>query len=400
MSETLNDWFNAFVDLSGVMLGRLTELPVFFVTALMLVGVTLAYLGWRLVRRWRGRPKPSWRSYFVAVAVTFVLGVIFLFDQKLAFLQRDVGELNYYVRAEAIRDNAPATTEQASSEHTSSEQASSERASSEPTSSHRLITELKLKKGLRSIFSRCDTNLAVLNRAVEVATIRSHGRSPCVCYVAIVDLTDPGITIVITEALGKKIMTSAFARKHRCVVAINGEAGTSPSRTARLGRYTGICVSNGKAVLETNPYGRPFLSFDRKNRARYVREDTVVTKLTDDMYNVIWGRGDFLHEGQYIPEKNRRWARRNPRTLMGINAEGTRLILMIVDGRQRGYSVGLDLGTAAAVLKLFGTDHAMRCDQGGSSAMYLDSISGIVSRPSDGKERPTYTHLGIAFQRR
>ena len=85
---------------------------------------------------------------------------------------------------------------------------------------------------------------------------------------------------------------------------------------------------------------------------------------------------------------------------MGINAEGTRLILMIVDGRQSGYSVGLDLKKAAAVLKLFGTDHAMRCDQGGSSAMYLDSISGIVSRPSDGKERPTYTHFGIAFQRR
>ncbi len=380
MSDTLNDWFNAFVDISGVMLGRLTELPVVFVTALMLVVVTLAYLAWRLVRRWRGRPKPSWRSYLVAVAVTFVLGVIFLFDQKLAFLQRDVGELKYYVRAKAVRDDPSATTEQ--------------------TSSHRLIREVQLKKGLESIFSRCDTNLAVLNRAVEVAAIRSYGRSPCACYVAIVDLTDPAITIAITEALGQKTLTSAFARKHRCVVAINGEAGTSPWRTAKLGRYTGICVSNGKAVLETNPYGRPFLSFDRKNRARYVREDTVVTKLTDDMYNVIWGRGDFLHEGQYIPERNPRWARPSPRTLMGINAEGTRLILMIVDGRQWGYSVGLDLRTAAAVLKLFGTDHAMRCDQGGSSAMYLDSISGIVSRPSDGKERPTYTHFGIAFQRR
>ena len=216
MSDTLNDWFNAFVDISGVMLGRLTELPVVFVTALMLVVVTLAYLAWGLVRRWRGRPKPSWRSYFVAVAVTFVLGVVFLLDQKLAFLQQDIGELKYYVRAKAVRGDGSAATEQ--------------------TSSHRLIKEAELKKGLESIFSRCDTNVTVLNRAVEVAAIRSHGRSPCACYVAIVDLTDPAITIVVTEALGKKIMTSAFGRKHRCVVAIKGEARTSPSHTARLGR--------------------------------------------------------------------------------------------------------------------------------------------------------------------
>ena len=44
----------------------------------------------------------------------------------------------------------------------------------------------------------------------------------------------------------------------------------------------------------------------------------------------------------------------------------------------------------------FGAHNAMWCDQGGSSTFYLGSLAGVVSRPSDGHERPVYTHFGVS----
>jgi exopolysaccharide biosynthesis protein len=41
-----------------------------------------------------------------------------------------------------------------------------------------------------------------------------------------------------------------------------------------------------------------------------------------------------------------------------------------------------------------GVHAAMACDQGGSCTMYHARL-GVVNRPSDGGERPVYTHLGL-----
>ena len=86
---------------------------------------------------------------------------------------------------------------------------------------------------------------------------------------------------------------------------------------------------------------------------------------------------------------------------MGIDREGKRLYLFVVDGRQPNRSVGLTAPEVGTFLRAFGVHDAMLCDDGGSSCMYVGAMRGLVTLPSDnhGEERPTYTHFGVSDRR-
>jgi hypothetical protein len=78
--------------------------------------------------------------------------------------------------------------------------------------------------------------------------------------------------------------------------------------------------------------------------------------------------------------------RRNPRTLAGVGQSGT-LVLVAVDGRRPGHSVGASFEESAAVLRALGAADGVNLDGGGSTGMTLDSR--LVTRPSDTTgERP------------
>ena len=77
---------------------------------------------------------------------------------------------------------------------------------------------------------------------------------------------------------------------------------------------------------------------------------------------------------------------RNPRTLAGVTADGT-LLLVAIDGRRPGWSAGATLREAAAVMRALGAREAMNLDGGGSTTMTVGAR--VVNRPSDpGGERP------------
>ncbi|CAM5229183.1 hypothetical protein GCM10010329_79770 [Streptomyces spiroverticillatus] len=73
--------------------------------------------------------------------------------------------------------------------------------------------------------------------------------------------------------------------------------------------------------------------------------------------------------------------RANPRSMVGVDARG-RLLLVVVDGRQAGYSEGLGVAQAAELMRRLGAREALNLDGGGSSVM-ATARDGIVNRPSD-----------------
>ncbi|MCX5301317.1 phosphodiester glycosidase family protein [Streptomyces sp. NBC_00193] len=73
--------------------------------------------------------------------------------------------------------------------------------------------------------------------------------------------------------------------------------------------------------------------------------------------------------------------RGNPRTMLGVDAQG-RLLMVVVDGRRAGWSSGLGVAGAAKLMKSLGAREALNLDGGGSSVM-VTAGSGIVNRPSD-----------------
>ncbi len=77
---------------------------------------------------------------------------------------------------------------------------------------------------------------------------------------------------------------------------------------------------------------------------------------------------------------------RNPRTMAGVTAHGD-LLLVTVDGRQPGYSVGLSFAEEARLMGALGSTQAVNLDGGGSTTMVVDGQ--VLGRPSDATgERP------------
>ncbi len=79
--------------------------------------------------------------------------------------------------------------------------------------------------------------------------------------------------------------------------------------------------------------------------------------------------------------------RRNPRSIAGVTPGGD-LLLVAVDGRAPGYSVGASFEEEAAIMDSLGAEEAVNLDGGGSTSMTLGTK--LVTRPSDAAtgERP------------
>ena len=94
-------------------------------------------------------------------------------------------------------------------------------------------------------------------------------------------------------------------------------------------------------------------------------------------------------------------AARHPRTAVGIARDGRRLLLVVVDGRQKPYSDGMTLRELADVMRGLGARDAINLDGGGSTTMVHAEPGNagplrVANRPSDpAGERPVGDALAI-----
>ena len=105
---------------------------------------------------------------------------------------------------------------------------------------------------------------------------------------------------------------------------------------------------------------------------------------------------EFHESGGRSNYRHRNGARLNPRSALGFNDD--KLFLIVVDGRQHGYSIGMTLYEMADFLRALGAKHAINFDGGSSSALW--GLDDIVNRPSRGYERSVFNVAMITTQRK
>ncbi|MFS0836873.1 phosphodiester glycosidase family protein [Paenibacillus sp. 1P03SA] len=112
-----------------------------------------------------------------------------------------------------------------------------------------------------------------------------------------------------------------------------------------------------------------------------------------DVRVAIGGSGLLVKNGVAQPHSD---PAAHPRTAVGTKADGS-VILLEIDGRQPGFSEGVDLTELGRLMKDLGAVHALNLDGGGSSTFVArmpgEKTRKILNTPSDGGERKTANGL-------
>ena len=248
---------------------------------------------------------------------------------------------------------------------------------------------------------------------VETLTISTPGGTAR-GLLATVHLHDPSVELVVTGpvpagAAGDSVLTTTpnFRTATNTRLAINANFfSTLAGSTADA---VGLVASNGTLVSPVRTFNGaadPAIVFDRWRSGRV---GNFFAAGLDGVQNAIAGVGpsdtdtdpgtllvtDGLNTGATARVDP---ANRNPRTAIGLNRSGSTLFIIVIDGRQNNWSVGMTLPEVAAQLIARGCYQAINLDGGGSSSFIYQATAGgaiTQNRPSDGSFRGVSTNLGI-----
>ena len=197
--------------------------------------------------------------------------------------------------------------------------------------------------------------------------------------------------------------TSANAQQNDCDVGVNG----SPFN--RGGGCIGQSISNGRPVCQDCSLwaGIPSIGLSTANAssvgngmtgAKWIIGTGVNYSLAESMgiYNLLVGHvpGWLIRQGIVQIPANHSDRTLAPRTAVGITADGSRLILLVVDGCEHcpgfmGGAKGLSVYELAMEMTKLGAAFALNLDGGGSSTMFAKG-TGIVNYPVSFDYAPIY----------
>ena len=172
----------------------------------------------------------------------------------------------------------------------------------------------------------------------------------------------------------------------------DGEGTNSQYHAGQWARPEGPAMTDGQ-TWSTRTNARPCLVVHRDRSA--VIE--TINEPSEADWEVIAGNTILVRDGVAILHENKK---QHPRTAVGLDRAGTRLTILIVDGRKPGIAVGMSYDELAQEMVRLGCAVALNLDGGGSSVMAVrDPASGkmkIINEPTDGHERAVADVLGIS----
>ncbi|MEO0530347.1 MAG: phosphodiester glycosidase family protein [Planctomycetota bacterium] len=243
----------------------------------------------------------------------------------------------------------------------------------------------------------------------EAAVVLSEPR-PLRVHALRVDLTAPGVSLVTDDDNGplpeevNGLKTSTFLLNKRCQAAINGAPFWPGHKDEGLPQnVVGLVVSDGELVSPVDSGEKARAAFVMRANGRADIERPPIDLA--GMQTAVGGYGVVLEDGSVTrpaKESDDIVDGRHPRSAIGVANDGKTLLLVAVDGRQPGYSEGVDLAELGEILHRLGAAHGLNLDGGGTTTLVAaDGESGfrLVNQPIDGNtpgnERISASHLGV-----
>lgn len=225
---------------------------------------------------------------------------------------------------------------------------------------------------------------------------------PLDIYAVRVDLTVPNVGLhASADASGTErgVTGTTFARNADALVSINADwsDGSTP---------VGLAISDGSlwhSHIPDNTVGGSWGFF----ACTATKECTIASELPLDQawwfgsptlppyrYFQATGANGNLLIVDGVPWSGCYDSARNPRSAIGLEADGTHLWLVVVDGRS-SRSVGMTCDEARALMQDLGCTNAAMLDGGGSSTLVIEGA--VKNTPSDGSQRTVSNHIGILY---
>jgi Phosphodiester glycosidase len=198
------------------------------------------------------------------------------------------------------------------------------------------------------------------------------------------------------------IRVTTFLHDERCQIAINGgfyELGEhrwtgSFVRAGELVKLVGLAADKGMVYSPARyGFGTLYLS------AAGVPS---LTAPVGPIYDAISGSEMVVRNGKL---STRNQDEISARTAVGLNATRDRMVIVVIDGKQPGYSEGVTLLELGEILKSFGIFDGLCFDGGGSSTLAVQDKQGqpeLLNSPTNlgivDLERPVGDCLGIQIE--
>ena len=201
-------------------------------------------------------------------------------------------------------------------------------------------------------------------------------------YAAEVSLSSPEYlkTALAQGLYGKNVTeeTSQIAADNNAILAINGDYYGA--------REKGYVIKNGELFRDTAVSGQKDLVIYMDGSFGIISEDEVTADelIADGAVNTLSFGPALIENGTVTVGENEEVAKAmtsNPRTAIGIKADGTYLFV-VADGRT-DESEGLSLYELAEFMKELGAVTAYNLDGGGSSTMVFNG--NVINNPTGGR---------------
>ncbi len=207
--------------------------------------------------------------------------------------------------------------------------------------------------------------------ASEIAYISNTGHAMKI-FTFEIDLSKPNIAIeVSTPNNSPKFAMQGMTKQalyedaegHQVWAGINADFFNMTT-----GAPQGILYKEGLPIKTTVTDGINTFFAILKNGKAFVGEQSDYEDVKSNIYEAVGGRVTLVSNGVLVTQTD---ARLEPRTAIGVSQDGSKVYMLVVDGRRFHYSNGMNYEALGKALKAMGAYDAINLDGGGSSTFFI-----------------------------